>query len=597
MRRSCLQVRTFILIHQMSTPADGRFAKGDSTMLKSSNRPSTASVSIGVVLAIAGTAQAALPSFQQAITGSQPVLYYQLNETSGPAINHGSLGATHNADWFGTIRRGVPTAPGGDAGAFFDSVDDYLESITAAPASLIGNPAFSAEAVVAVECTAPSMNYPPLLHWGQGGNGKEVYFSLRANDPNHVFFGFYNGGLRTLSPTPVGQWMHLVWTRAAGGNASQGSILYINGQVAATVGPDTFLCCNTQTPIVASTTFRINRGRDPNPFMTGEIDEVALYDRVLSAAEVAAHFAALAPTLNAGLGDLNCDGFVNAGDMDGFVTALLNPADYPLRYPTCHLLNGDYNTSASVTIADISPFVQHLLSGPATTAIQQAIQSDQPLLHYAFNEGTGITLNRGSLGAAYDATIFGSPNLVLTPSGDGGLHFNGVSDYLSTALNVPASLTGNPTFTAEAVFITECTAANYPTFLGWGTAATSQEVYFGLQFDQADRLYCGFYNAGLTSTESIPPAQWLHLVWVRQGGGNAVTGSTVYLNGQVVAMTLDTILCCSAATTPNVQATPFRINRGSNLTRFFVGGIDEVALYDHVLTPAQVLEHYNALPH
>jgi len=547
-------------------------------------------------LAIASTANAALPAFQQAVTGSQPLLYYKLNETSGPAINYGSLGATHDANWFGTIRRGVPTVQGGDAGAFFDGVDDYIESIGAAPASLTGNPAFSAEAIVAVECTAPSSNYPPLLHWGQGGPLDEVYFSLRNNDPNHIFAGFHSGGLRTTSPSPVGQWMHLVWTRTAGGNASQGSILYINGQLA-TVGPDTFLCCNTQTPTVTSTAFRINRARSGNEFMTGEIDEVALYDRVLSPAEVAAHFASLAPVLNAGLGDLNCDGFVNGGDIDGFMTALLTPADYPVEYPTCHLLNGDFDASTSVTTADVGPFIQRLLNGPPPTPIQLAIQADLPLLHYALNEGVSATLNRGSLGAAYNGIIVGSPNQILTPTGDGGLHFNGVSDFLTTAPNVPPGLTGNPTFTAEAVVFVECTASNYPTFLGWGASGTSHEVYFGLQFDQADRLYCGFYNAGMTSTESIPPAQWLHIVWVRQGGGNAVTGTTVYLNGQPVALTPDTILCCSAITTPDVQASPFRINRGSDFTRFFIGGIDEVALYDHVLTPAQVLAHYNALPH
>jgi hypothetical protein len=39
---------------------------------------------------------------------------------------------------------------------------------------------------------------------------------------------------------------------------------------------------------------------------------------------------------------------------------------------------------------------------------------------------------------------------------------------------------------------------------------------------------------------------------------------------------------------------PFHINRGSDFVRFFVGSLDEVALYDHVLTAADVTQHYAA---
>ena len=43
------------------------------------------------------------------------------------------------------------------------------------------------------------------------------------------------------------------------------------------------------------------------------------------------------------LGDLNCDGAVNFGDISPFVLALSDPAGYAAAYPGCNLLNGDTN--------------------------------------------------------------------------------------------------------------------------------------------------------------------------------------------------------------------------------------------------------------
>jgi hypothetical protein len=62
------------------------------------------------------------------------------------------------------------------------------------------------------------------------------------------------------------------------------------------------------------------------------------------------------------LGDLNCDGVVNFGDIDPFVLALSDPAAYQGAYPNCNVLNGDCNGDTYVDFGDIDPFVA-LLSG------------------------------------------------------------------------------------------------------------------------------------------------------------------------------------------------------------------------------------------
>jgi hypothetical protein len=62
------------------------------------------------------------------------------------------------------------------------------------------------------------------------------------------------------------------------------------------------------------------------------------------------------------VGDLNCDGVVDFGDINPFVLALVNPAAYEATYPTCRLLHADINGNGSVGFDDINPFVA-LLAG------------------------------------------------------------------------------------------------------------------------------------------------------------------------------------------------------------------------------------------
>ncbi len=61
-------------------------------------------------------------------------------------------------------------------------------------------------------------------------------------------------------------------------------------------------------------------------------------------------------------GDLNCDGQVNAFDIDAFVLALSDPAGYALAYPACRRELADCNGDGAVDAFDIDPFIA-LLTG------------------------------------------------------------------------------------------------------------------------------------------------------------------------------------------------------------------------------------------
>jgi hypothetical protein len=63
------------------------------------------------------------------------------------------------------------------------------------------------------------------------------------------------------------------------------------------------------------------------------------------------------------LGDVNCDGAVNAFDIDAFVLALTDPAGYAIAYPACDINLADVNGDGVVNAFDIDPFVELLTGG------------------------------------------------------------------------------------------------------------------------------------------------------------------------------------------------------------------------------------------
>jgi hypothetical protein len=247
------------------------------------------------ILTLPSALQAARPEYQSLIQLSAPSLYYQFNEATGVAVNHGTLGSNFDLTYFGAPTRQAATLAG-DTGVAFGSVNDYLESASVAPAEFLGNPTMSAEALFFVPSNGLCTLWAPFLHWGPSPAGSEVaqsvYFSFSQNDPTSAFAGFYDGGLKSSTGSmPLGQWHHFVWVRVGGGNAETGTTVYIDGQdVTATLVPDPALPQNTLTPVVAATEFRVNRARDLTRYFTGTLDELVLYDRTLTAQEVADHY-------------------------------------------------------------------------------------------------------------------------------------------------------------------------------------------------------------------------------------------------------------------------------------------------------------------
>ena len=242
------------------------------------------------ILPSADSLAAGIP-FQTTVLGDEPVLYYQFNQDSGDVTNHGTWGDAYNGAVNGTPTRDVSSSAG-DTAIEFDAADDYIESLNTVPVELTGHPSFTAEAVYFIPIGGTARLWAPLLHWGSSGTGNSVYFSFSNHDSDEIYAGFYNGGLQTpVGFVPLGEWHHVVWVHEGSGTDQEGTTLYIDGvDVSSLLIPDPALCCNGSTPTVTAAEFRVNRARDGTRFFTGKIDELALYDKLLTSEQVLAHW-------------------------------------------------------------------------------------------------------------------------------------------------------------------------------------------------------------------------------------------------------------------------------------------------------------------
>ncbi len=54
---------------------------------------------------------------------------------------------------------------------------------------------------------------------------------------------------------------------------------------------------------------------------------------------------------------MNCDGDINAFDIEPFLLALFNPDEYAIQFPDCNINNADVNGDGTVDAFDIELFL------------------------------------------------------------------------------------------------------------------------------------------------------------------------------------------------------------------------------------------------
>lgn len=203
-----------------------------------------------------------------------------------------------------------------------------------------------------------------------------------------------------------------------------------------------------------------------------------------------------------------------------------------------------------------------------TTAYEAAVLADNPSNYWKLNE-TGGTTAADSKGSA-PGTISGGVTFGQ------GMTFNGTTGKITTAATIAMTTTLTveawikTTFNADRTFWTNRQVGGIPTSaVRFGVNAV------GNPFVAADAL-----GMGTASSVVINDGQWHHLVWVQNGGTVFIysDGIEVYTSG--------------APFSGNTLSISIGFDPTANT--FWSGSIDDVAIYPYVLTPAQILAHFQA---
>jgi hypothetical protein len=230
------------------------------------------------------------------VVASGPIAYYRLDEASGTLAHDGISGID---GFYHSATLGVPgySVIDPDTAASFSGLNSYVGNIDGTKINFPGRGStFSIEAWV--NAPAGQNDEATIVGKGIGANGttRTEQFSVDVAGGAYRFFSVLNGNVIEADATdgPNGTWQHIVCVydgqNLAGGGSNM--IIYVNGQSEGTHAVLTGAGVNTTTSAVSIGSKRT--GNDPNYDGTfnGTIDEVAIYNRPLTAAEVQAHYAA-----------------------------------------------------------------------------------------------------------------------------------------------------------------------------------------------------------------------------------------------------------------------------------------------------------------
>jgi hypothetical protein len=216
-------------------------------------------------------------SFYLKVLDTQPVAYWRLNETNGPAaVNAGTEGIEDQAGYIGTffLTNAGPRPPQfgyfetNNNAPYFNGADAYVNG----PYQLLDDlPAFTLAGWIKPMAT-------PGYRTGLFGQNDTIEFGFI--DPTTLNVWTVHGSTSYTWPYPINQWHYVA---AVGGNGTLA--LFVDGQRVAS------LAVNPATFGDSEFDFNIGGGGVWDPtgnYFAGQIDEVAVWYRALAANELAA---------------------------------------------------------------------------------------------------------------------------------------------------------------------------------------------------------------------------------------------------------------------------------------------------------------------
>jgi hypothetical protein len=283
------------------------------------------------------------------------------------------------------------------------------------------------------------------------------------------------------------------------------------------------------------------------------------------------------------------------------------------------------NSSATVTVEAKTEACLSSGSAPTlpSTPYHDLVLADQPVGFWALTAAgsseTDIT-GRGSTGTYKGA----APGRTTLPNGDGAAVFSGAGSYLtipsSPAYSIPTTgkLTWEMWVRPDTLQFATGSADGYVDLMGkcasyspsceWESRMYSSETSQG----RCNRLSAYVFNptAGLGSGANWQPTcglikqgQWLHVVGQYQlhstpvaCNGNYPGTIDIWVNGIKWSFAHHAPTGCMSQFSVKPQAASSPVNVGAMAMEYwFQGAIGKVAIYNYLLSPAQITSHYTAM--
>jgi len=283
----------------------------------------------------------------------------------------------------------------------------------------------------------------------------------------------------------------------------------------------------------------------------GTIDEVRIYNRALSQDEITALYNL---------------------DASKYITNYTSITDSACTFDTVSNTNNSYIFKVKETGDLIS-------ATPTYVSIEGERNNDNLVGSWDFDYTGNSAVAYDSSGEGNDGAVTGAVYSDDTHNGTGSsMYFDGVGDYVKTSTTT-GMIKENGTIEMWVMWKGNGTGTNFNMFFNQKKSGESNRVY--LQVDKRDQMFTvGFANDAYTSTEFIMEYNvWNYFVmtWIND------TYYT-YING--IANLTETKIPLSNFS-DNVY-----IGSGQG-NYYFNGSLDDVAIWNKALTPAEILEHYN----
>jgi len=202
---------------------------------------------------------------------------------------------------------------------------------------------------------------------------------------------------------------------------------------------------------------------------------------------------------------------------------------------------------------------------------------------------TGLCIFRSDTNAieVSDGTSYQTYNsdgvFVPSISNVSSLSLDGTDDHAEVIGSSEIQISNPLTISAWIYLTANASTNNLRTVISWGSAAIGQGRFFGLN-GASNNLEFGSYGGNTTSSTALALNTWYHVA------ATVTTGETkLYINGSLDTTGSNTLNSFTYGKTHVGEL----YYSASTAARHFAGNIDELALFNSVLTASEILQIYN----